>query len=126
MTPPTLSCVRLSVELLLARELTLRLFVNDHKPGRRDTPALYREASGYGYAPIPLHPEQWKISETDEQVRAAYPWQSFVFDGRLGSVWGYYVTHGDKVLWAQRFTDPPHIVKNDGDRIEVEPVYVLR
>jgi hypothetical protein len=80
--------------------------------------------------------EQWKISErygatdgADGRVVATYPVQAFVFDGRLGDVFGYYVTadaseagggNALAVLLADRFRDAPHLVKNDGDRIEVK------
>lgn len=102
--------------------LTLRLFTNNVTPGETDTAATFTEASGNGYAAIPLTGASWTVTP-GAPTSAAYAQQTFTFSGALGNVYGYYLTRtttGD-IAWAERFSDGPYNIQNNGDQIKVTP-----
>lgn len=108
------------------QDLVLRLFTNDLTPGNTDTAASYTEASGNGYAAVTLTGANWTVTEGTTS-EAAYPEQVFTFTGALGNVYGYFLTRAisGKLAWAERFTDGPYGIVNNGDQIKVNPKFTL-
>lgn len=109
-----------------AQELKLRLFTNDKTPAEADVVGGYTEASGFGYAAKDLLGANWSISGT-APTEASYAEQVWTFTGALGNVYGYYVTRatGGELLWAERFTDGPYNIVNNGDQIKVTPKFTM-
>lgn len=108
------------------QELVLRLFTNDKVPADGDTAADYTEAAGNGYAAININHASWVITPGNPTV-AVYPQQTFTFTGALGNVYGYYLAEAvsGKLKWAERFTDGPYNIVNNGDQIKVTPRFTL-
>lgn len=104
------------------QDLVLRLFTNNVTPAETDTAATYTEASGNGYASLTLAGASWSITEGAPSF-ASYAQQTFAFTGALGNVYGYYLTRATsgRVAWAERFTDAPYNIQNNGDSIKVTP-----
>jgi hypothetical protein len=98
----------------------LKLFTNNITPAEADTEATYTEAVGFGYAAITLAPGSWTITP-GAPTSAAYPEQTFTFTGALGNVFGYFVVQetSGKILWAERFSNGPYNIQNNGDQIKV-------
>lgn len=105
--------------------LVLRLFTNNVTPGESDTAATYTEASGGGYASKTLTGASWTITP-GAPTEAAYAQQSFAFTGPLtgnAQVYGYYLTRvtSGKIAHAERFSDGPYAIVNNGDEVKVTP-----
>src|SRR3990167_8658299 len=100
--------------------LILRLYTNNYTPVEASTEANFTEASGFGYASVSLTPASWTVSGSDP-TQIAYPQVTFTFTGALGNVYGYYLTQttSGKALWAERFTDGPYNMNNNGDETKV-------
>lgn len=106
--------------------LTLRLFTNNATPGETDTAATYTEATGNGYAAIGLTGSSWSVSAGAPST-ASYAQQTFTFSGALGNVYGYYMTRtttGD-LVYAERFSDGPYAIANNGDQIKITPAITM-
>lgn len=106
--------------------LTLRLFTNNITPGETDTAGTYTEATGNGYAAIALTGASWTITP-GAPTSAAYAQQTFTFTGALGNVYGYYLTRtttGD-IAYAERFSDGPYAIANNGDQIKIQPTITM-
>lgn len=106
--------------------LTLRLFTNNVTPGETDTAATFTEASGNGYAAIPLSGAGWTVTP-GAPTSAAHSQQTFTFTGALGNVYGYYLTRttsGD-LAYAERFSDGPYAIANNGDQIKITPTITM-
>lgn len=102
--------------------LDLRLFTNNHTPGYADVVGTYTEASGNGYALIALTGASWSVSGSDPAT-IAYAQQTFTFTGNLGNVYGYLLTRhttGDLII-AEKFSDGPYNIVNNGDQIKITP-----
>jgi hypothetical protein len=126
-----------TLELLVGRAkhagLTLHLFSNDVTPKASDTLDSYIEVIGGGYVPKPLDPADWLIDSGEPSI-AQHPPQEFLFSGipDVISVFGYFITQGSLLLWAERFVQtespffqPPFIVTGLGDKIIVTPVFTM-
>ena len=102
--------------------LVLRLFTNNVTPGETDTAATYTEATGNGYAAVTLTGASWTVTE-GAPSSAAYAQQTFTFTGALGNVYGYYLTRATsgRIAHAERFSDGPYAIANNGDQIKVTP-----
>jgi hypothetical protein len=100
--------------------LVLRLFTSNTTPGETDTAGTYTEASGSGYSAITLTGSSWTVSGTSP-TQIAYAQQTFTFTGALGNVYGYYLTRATSadLVAAERFSDGPYDVQNNGDTIKV-------
>jgi hypothetical protein len=109
-----------------AANMTLRLFTNNYTPIETTTEANVTEATSYGYSAITLTGGSWTISGT-APTQAAYAQQTFTFTGNLGNVYGYYVTRASdsKLMFAERFTDGPYNIYNNGDQIKITPQVTL-
>lgn len=104
--------------------LKLKLFKNDKTPADGDTEANYTEADFTGYAEVSLTGANWTITP-GAPSEAAFAQQSFASTANqtLQNVYGYYVvqTTSGKLMWAERFTDGPYPIQNNGDTIKVTP-----
>jgi hypothetical protein len=106
--------------------LVLKLFTNNVTPGETDTAGTYTEASGNGYAAITLTGSSWTITE-GAPSDASYAQQTFTFTGNLGNVYGYFIVQASSgiLLWAEKFSDGPYNIVNNGDQIRITPKITL-
>lgn len=106
--------------------VVLKLFKSNTTPGETDTVATYTEADFTGYSAITLTGANWTITNADP-ASASYAKQTFTSSAgsQNQNVYGYYVTNagGTVLMWAERFTDGPYNIANNGDKIEVTPVF---
>lgn len=111
----------LALQYLLNRNLTLKLFENNVTPGETDTEATYTEATFAGYAAKTLTYANWNFT-TSATYNAAQ-----TFTSNTGSqdkyVYGYYVVQAadGKLLWAEKFSDGPYHIVNNGDSVTLTP-----
>jgi hypothetical protein len=107
-----------------AAAMTLRLYTNNYTPVETTTESGVTEASGNGYAAKALAGGGWTISGT-APTQAAFAQQTYTFTGPLGNVYGYYVTRDSdaKLMYAERFSDGPYNIVNNGDTIKITPVF---
>lgn len=109
------------------QDLVLRLFTNDWTPAEANDETDATEASGNGYAHIDLNTGgSWTFTGGDPST-LAYAEQTFTFTGALGNVYGYYVTQvtSGKAVIAERFSDGPYNVQNNGDTIDVTVSFTI-
>lgn len=123
-------CLAAIVNKSPAEDMVLRLFVNDKQPGAGDVATDYSEADFAGYAQLILSGARWRILSGD-RVAAIFPEQIFVNATRrelAQEVFGYYVTQTKSgiLMWAERFSDGPYAVGNEGDQIRVTPRLEIR
>jgi hypothetical protein len=100
--------------------LVLRLYSNNRSPAKTDVVGDYTQVSGNGYAAVTLDPEDFVFTAGDP-TSAAYPQVTFTFTGPAGNIYGYYVTRettGD-VQFANRFSNAPINIANNGDEIRI-------
>ena len=108
------------------QDLVLRLYTSNTTPAETDTAATYTEAASFGYAALTLTGSSWTITE-GAPSNAAYAQQVFTFTGNLGNVYGYYMTRATsgRIALAERFTDGPYSIVNNGDQIKITPQITL-
>lgn len=117
---------KIALEALLNKtapqDLDLCLYTNNKTPAEADTEAGYTEAAGFGYALVQLLASNWTVT-TGAPSSAAYPEQVFTFTGALGNVYGYFLKQrtSGKLVYAERFTNGPYNVQNNGDQVKVTP-----
>lgn len=94
------------VEPTAGNSLTLKLFVNDITPTNSHTVLDFIEASGGGYSPLTIAPEDITVSSVGDIVQAAFPPHVFEFTGALDStatVYGVLLVDADGVgIGAER------------------------
>ena len=102
------------------QNLILRLYTSNTTPGESDTEATYTEASGSGYSAITLTGSSWNAASGGS---ISYAQQTFTFTGALGNVYGYFLTQASsgKLVLAERFSDGPYNIANNGDQIKITP-----
>ena len=109
-------------------DVDIRLYSNDITPVATNTEAAFTEVSGGGYAAQQLTPSTWGITGTNPTTASYGSTISFTFTGAPstngGYVYGYYATarsggNAGKLLWADRFTNSPIIIANNGDEIRI-------
>lgn len=105
--------------------LNLRLYQNNITPAETDTAATYTEATFTGYAAVTAMPTgSWTVVE-GAPTRASYPQQTFSSSAgsQNQSIYGYYMTRttNGRIALAERFTDGPYVIVNNGDQIRVTP-----
>lgn len=97
----------------------LRLFKSNTTPGESDTAGTYTEADFTGYSAATLTGSSWSVASGT----ASYAQQTFT--STAGSqnqdVYGYYITQVSTgtLMLAERFTDGPYNIANNGDNIKV-------
>lgn len=102
----------------------LRLFQNNITPAETDVTSTYTEATWTGYSSITLTPGSWSVVE-GAPTRASYAQQSFTSSAGSQSQnnYGYFLTRttNGRIMIAERFTDGPYQIVNNGDIIRVTP-----
>lgn len=121
----------LILDILLATNLTLRLYQNDVTAGLTEaqTEALtesdFTEASFVGYSAKALTGGSWVTTQGDPTA-GTYAQQTYTrtSTGTAQTIYGYYVTRtsDNKLLWFERFTGPV-ITSTNGDVIRVTPTF---
>lgn len=111
------------------QNLVLKLFKSNTTPGDSDTEATYTEADFTGYSSITLTGANWTVTG-GAPSEAAYAQQTFTSSATqtTQNIYGYYlvqVTSG-KLVWAERFSDGPYPITNNGDIIKVTPKIQLK
>lgn len=103
-----------------AQNLVLKLYTSNTTPGESDTAGTYTEATGNGYSSITLTGASWGAAAAGS---IAYAQQTFTFTGALGNVYGYFCTQAASgtLVYAERFTDGPYNIANNGDQIKITP-----
>ena len=106
----------------------LKLFQSNTTPAETDTNATYTVATWTGYSDITCTGASWTISGT-APTQAAYAQQTFTSTAGSQSQnnYGYYIiaTTSSTLLWAERFSDGPYQIVNNGDAIKVTPQITL-
>lgn len=107
-------------------DLVIHLYGNDQTPVETDLIGDYTEISGGGYAAVNLTAGSWVVT-SGTPTSADYPQITWTFTGAVGNVYGYYVTRqtGGELMWAERFTNGPFNIQNNGDVIRVTPRLTL-
>ena len=104
------------------QNLILKLFKSNTTPGETDTEATYTEADFTGYSNITLTGSSWGTASSST---IAYAKQTFTSSAgsQNQAVYGYYIVQATsgKLMWAERFSDGPYNIANNGDKIEVTP-----
>ena len=93
----------------------LRLFTNNYTPVEGSVYADFTEATADGYAEIEIEGNDWTIATSVGVTTAAFAQQTFTFTA-ASTNYGYYVVNNAKnqVLWAERFSDAPHVIPSGG------------
>ena len=103
------------------QNLVLRLYKSNTTPGETDTEATYTEADFTGYSALTLTGGSW----TTGTGTVSYAQQTFTSSAgsQNQNVYGYYLTQATsgKLVWAERFSDGPCNIVNNGDEIKVTP-----
>ena len=103
----------------------LLLYKSNTTPAETDTTATYTAADFTGYADISLSGASWGAASAGAPSSIAYAQQTFTSSAGSQNqpVYGYLVkqTTSGKLLWAERFTDGPYTIVNNGDAIKVTP-----
>lgn len=104
------------------QDLILKLYSSDTTPAESDTESTYTETSGGGYSSANFTAASWTVTP-GAPSSAAYPEVTFTFTGSAGNVYGYFVVQSSsgKVMWAERFTNGPFNIQNNGDEIKITP-----
>jgi hypothetical protein len=102
--------------------LVLRLYSSNTTPAETDTVGTYTELVGGGYASIALTGATWTVV-AGNPTTASYPQQTWTFTGAAPTVYGYYLTRATSadLVYAERFSDGPYGIANNGDAIKVTP-----
>jgi hypothetical protein len=120
---------QLALEALVGKtagqNLKLCLFQNNYTPIEASVEGSFTVATFTGYADQTLTASSWTVTPGDPSS-CAYPQCTFTSTAgsQNQSIYGYYllqVTSG-KLVWAERFTDGPYTIVNNGDAIKVTPV----
>lgn len=108
--------------VFFAPAMTVRLFSNNYTPIKATTEAQMTEVTGGGYAAKQLAAGSWTITP-GAPSSAANAEQIWTFTGAAPSAYGYYVTRDsdNKLMFAERFTDAPYPIANNGDQVKVTP-----
>jgi hypothetical protein len=104
--------------------LYLGLYTNAHTPASTDTMTQITEATGGGYARLPLTNGSWTLAFTGSIWTATYATQTFVCTGPLTtntSAIGYFIVDADGVLRTEEAFATPFIPFNNGDSKAVVP-----
>lgn len=105
--------------------LVLRLFKSNTTPAETTAVGDLTEATFTGYSALTLTGASWTVSGTNP-TSAEYAEQTFASsaDQAAESIYGYYLTRtttGDLIA-AERFSDGPYNITNDGDLIKITPI----
>lgn len=106
------------------QNLVLCLYKSNTTPSETDTEATYTEAAFTGYSAATLTGASWTVT-TGAPSSASYAQQTFTSSAgsQNESVYGYFykqATSG-KLVIAERFSDGPYTIVNNGDAIKITP-----
>jgi hypothetical protein len=106
------------------QDLDLCLYKNDYTPVEGTTEANVTAADFTGYSVIQLTAASWTITE-GAPTSAAYAQQTFTSSAGSQNqpIYGYYIKQrtSGKLVWAERFSDGPYTITNNGDNIKITP-----
>jgi hypothetical protein len=94
--------------------LVLRLFSNNYTPTEGSIKKNFKEVNVDGYNKVNMHSAAWVKNADSFEYN-----QVFEFNKKTDPIYGYYVTDGSKVVFAERFLDGPYNIKKKGDKIEL-------
>jgi hypothetical protein len=108
-------------------DLTLKLFENNYTPIETSAVGDFTEATFTGYSSQSIPGSGATITNADPSEAS---WAAKVFTSSAAqskNVYGYYVVNagGTICLWAERFTDGPYAITNNGDTVTVTPKLTL-
>ncbi len=116
------------VNKLAPQDLVLKLYQNNVTPAETDTAATYTEATWTGYSAATLAGASWTVSE-GAPTSAAYAQQTFTSSAGSQSQpnYGYFMVRATsgRIALAERFTDGPYTIVNNGDAIRITPNITL-
>lgn len=105
-------------------DLILRLFKNNVVPAEADAVGDYTEATFTGYAQKSLAGASWTTTP-GAPSKVAFAEQTFASTANQAAedIYGYYYvrTTGGELVGAERFTNAPFAIQNNGDEIRVTP-----
>jgi hypothetical protein len=112
-----------------ATALILCLFKSNTTPAETDTTATYTEADFTGYSNISLTGASWGSPSEGAPSSIAYAQQTFTSSAgsQNQDVYGYFMkrTTSGRIALAERFSDGPYNIANNGDAIKVTPSITL-
>ncbi len=107
------------------QDLVLKLFKNNVTPAESDTAATYTEADFTGYGAITLTGASWGAPSEGDPTTIAYAEQTFTSsaDQTVQNIYGYFLVRASsgRIAGAERFSDAPYAISNNGDLIKVTP-----
>jgi hypothetical protein len=113
------------------QNLSLRLFKNNITPASTDVLADYTESTFTGYAAVTLTSGSWTVTAATSGAPATATQTSattFTCTGTTSELtYGYYLlqTAGTGLMWAERFSDGPYTIANNGDKVILTPSITL-
>lgn len=111
------------------QNLILRLYSSNTTPAEADVATTYTQATFTGYAAATLTGASWTFT-VGAVTYATYAQQTFTssaVQGATQSIYGYYLTQASSgiLMWAERFSDGPYPITNNGDSIRITPYIEL-
>jgi len=107
------------------QNLVLCLFKSNTTPAETDTIGTYTEATFTGYASITLTGASWTATP-GAPSQVSYAQQTFTSsaDQTTENIYGYYYKRvtGGELMGAERFSDAPWAITNNGDTAKITPV----
>ena len=116
------------VNKVAPQDLSLKLFKSNTTPAEGDTAGTYTEADFTGYTDADLVAGNWTITEgAPSNATAAQQTFTSSADQSTQSIYGYYLvqTSSGILMWAERFSDGPYAIANNGDAIKVTAIITL-
>lgn len=120
---------QLALEALVGKtagqNLILKLYQNNYTPIEASTESNFTVATFTGYTDQTLTASSWAFTGADPS-HVDYP--QCTFTSTAGSqnqpIYGYYLVQvsSGKLVWAEKFTDGPYTIVNNGDAIKITPV----
>lgn len=105
-------------------DLVLRLFKNDITPDESDVVGTYTEATFTGYSQKTLTGASWSTAQGAPSA-VTFAEQTFASTAgqALQNIYGYYYVRatGGELVAAERFTNAPFAIQNNGDEIRITP-----
>lgn len=109
--------------------LVIRLYSNNFTPIETSTVVQFDEVTGGGYAQQNLIAGCWTFitGNPSQAEHMEITWTFTDVTDVGGTVFGYYVVRatGGELMWSERFSKGPFVVKVSGDEIKVVPRLTL-
>ena len=105
--------------------LILNLYESNTTPAETDTAATHTDATFTGYSAITLTGASWGAPSEGAPSSIAYAQQTFTSSAGSQNVdcYGYFMTRATsgRIALAERFSDGPYNIVNNGDAIRITP-----